>query len=131
MSAHGMTVSLARKILSEPLRFGDVEQVEAKQILDLVEELKLLGVDEIPCLRCNGTGFERCLGCTLLRFPNCEACAKKAVSCDRCSGEGMVPIENSSELRATGLQSLLAEARSSSADSSAARGAAAGGGSSC
>jgi hypothetical protein len=122
-----MTVSLARKILSEPLRFGDPEQVEAKGILALVEELKSIGVDEIPCQRCNGTGFERCLGCTLLRFPNCEACAKKAVSCDHCAGEGMVAIENSSELRATGLQSLLAEARSSGA----VRGAAAGGDSSC
>jgi hypothetical protein len=111
MTPRAMSVAAAQKIFErQRLRFGDPEQIEALALLALIEELKALGVEEIHCPRCNGTGYRRCLGCTLLRFPNCDDCAKSAVPCERCDGEGTIEIENLSEFTARGLRALLAEA---------------------
>jgi hypothetical protein len=115
MKARGLAASAARIIVAQPLHFGDARQIEALEILLLVEELEALGVEFLHCPRCNGTGYKRCLGCTMLRCANCDDCASSSKRCNRCSGTGTIEIENFSELTARGLRSLLAEAKSDAA----------------
>jgi hypothetical protein len=122
-----MSVSTAQKIVQrEHLRFGDDGQIEALEILALVEQLKSLGVEEIDCPRCNGSGYRYCLGCTLLGFPNCDGCILNSDACAHCTGRGTIEIKSSSELTAHGLRSLIAQANGL-LDTPAASAAAAGG----
>lgn len=56
-----MNVHTARRVLAEPLVFGDAKQIEAKELVNLYAEAETLlrQVPEVECEHCEGRGWFR------------------------------------------------------------------------
>lgn len=67
-----MTFLKAKQLLSGPLRFGDLEQIEAAKYLSLFEEVKALKIETV-CQCCKGAGH---------------------VICNKCGGSGVRALEH-------------------------------------
>lgn len=56
-----MNIHTARRVLAEPLVFGDAKQMEAKELVNLYAEAEKLlkWVPEVECTHCGGKGWTK------------------------------------------------------------------------